>query len=156
MASSCDKLLHPELMSNEELLLIIEERRLRVPNLHTMQRDKLLSIFHNFCVPYGQRKYKDTGRGKVLNKNRNSSPESPSKLNAVQSINNWHNLKTKSKPDDEKLNPPPDLLSGHIKRIKLDVNLVKENDNFKRKVPVCPDNEDCTPPKKDRKLITWP
>lgn len=108
-----------------------------MPNLHTMQRDELLSIFHQYCVPYGQRKYKDSGRGKVLNKNRNSNSESPSKPNTIYNgiINtNNYQLKFKRYHEDDLLKPPPD--TGHIKRIKLDGNLVRETDKFKRKVPV--------------------
>lgn len=80
-----------------------------------MARDDLLEMFHRFCVPYGQRKYKDSGRGKVLNKTRRMSPERVIKLNTINSSQN-----RKSQSNHNRVKPPPDLLSGHMKRIKLD------------------------------------
>lgn len=80
-----------------------------------MARDDLLEMFHRFCVPYGQRKYKDSGRGKVLNKARRMSPERVPKLNTIDTT---HSRKSQSNHD--RVKPPPDLLSGHMKRIKLD------------------------------------
>ncbi|CAK1555473.1 unnamed protein product [Leptosia nina] len=122
MATISNMLLHPELMNNEQLICIIKERRLKIQNLHLLQRDELLSIFHQFCVPYGQRTYKDK--------------------------------------EHERLKPPPDLLCGHIKRIKLDTDaqVVKGSDKLKRKPTLDSILQvaDSTPPKKNRKLITWP
>ncbi|XP_034829033.1 ashwin-like [Maniola hyperantus] len=161
MAIPCEMLLHPELLTNEQLMQIIQERHLRIQNLHRMARDELLDLFHQFCVPYGQRKYRDSGRGKVLNKVRPSSPEPVVKLNTF----NYNSVSKKSLHSPcERLKPPPDLLSCHMKRIKLDnqaqnnkypsfsINVNKRKMSVDAVSPVM----DSPPPKKDRKLITWP
>ncbi|CAH2046871.1 unnamed protein product, partial [Iphiclides podalirius] len=152
---SCDMLLHPELLTNEQLISIIQERHLRVPNMESMHRDELLEIFHQYCVPYGQRKYRDSGRGKILNKTRHISPEPTRKLNMFNDIQN----RKQSNSFNERLKPPPDLLSGHIKRIKIENKIVitNDNNNFKRKIAIdsLPISE-IPPMKKERKPITWP
>lgn len=86
-------------------------------NLHRMARDELLELFHQFCVPYGQRKYRDSGRGKLLNKVRHTSPEPVVTLNIFS--NNYGSKKSLRSTCD-RLKPPPDLLSCHMKRIKLE------------------------------------
>lgn len=86
-------------------------------NLHRMARDELLELFHQFCVPYGQRKYRDSGRGKLLNKVRRTSPEPVVTLNTFN--NNYVSKKSLHSTCD-RLKPPPDLLSCHMKRIKLE------------------------------------
>ncbi|XP_026752982.1 ashwin-like isoform X2 [Galleria mellonella] len=103
MAVPYEMLLHPELLTNEQLIQIIEERHLRVSNMESIPRHELLEIFHNYCVPYGQRKYRDTGRGKLLNKTRQTSPEPKSALN-----NNNHCRKLSQPWPTERLKPPPD------------------------------------------------
>ncbi|CAH2243595.1 ashwin-like [Pararge aegeria] len=162
MAIPCEMLLHPELLTNEQLIQIIQERHLRVQNLHRMARDELLDLFHQFCVPYGQRKYRDSGRGKILNKIRHSNPEPVVLFNTF----NDSNVSRKSlRSPCERIKPPPDLLSCHMKRIKLDNKLQNHlSQNFdinvhKRKMSV--DLESCEvvsspPAKKEKKLITWP
>lgn len=80
-----------------------------------MARDDLLELFHRFCVPYGQRKNRDSGRGKELNKSRRMSPEHIIKLNTIDISQN-----RKFQSNHGRVKPPPDLLSGHMKRIKLD------------------------------------
>ncbi|XP_028042209.1 ashwin-like isoform X2 [Bombyx mandarina] len=62
MAVPHEMLLHPELLSNEQLTHIIEQRHLRIDGIEKMPRDDLLDLFHQYCVPYGQRKYRDSGR----------------------------------------------------------------------------------------------
>ncbi|XP_026752981.1 ashwin-like isoform X1 [Galleria mellonella] len=155
MAVPYEMLLHPELLTNEQLIQIIEERHLRVSNMESIPRHELLEIFHNYCVPYGQRKYRDTGRGKLLNKTRQTSPEPKSALN-----NNNHCRKLSQPWPTERLKPPPDQLSGRVKLLKLDNKSAFTNnivDTSKRKL--CIDSgstTDCTPPKRERKPITWP
>ncbi|CAH0720214.1 unnamed protein product, partial [Brenthis ino] len=168
MAVPCELLLHPELLSNGQLIQIIQERHLRVENLHNMRRDELLDLFHQFCVPYGQRRYRDSGRGKILNKVRNVSPEQFKTLNTFQNSTTTTTTTTKLNrkrlhSDCERLKRPPDILSGQMKRIKLDNsdsnNTVNdENKKSKRKMSidaVTPSLEN-TAVKKERKLITWP
>ncbi|XP_068633896.1 ashwin-like [Battus philenor] len=152
---SCDMLLHPELLTNEQLMAIIQERQLRVPNMAVLPRDELLELFHHYCVPYGQRKYRDTGRGKMLNRSRHMSPESSPKL----TLNNDNNNRKLGHSVTERLKPPPDLLSGHMKRIKLDnkVEITNDINLFKRKMSI--DNApvpEAPPNKKERKPILWP
>lgn len=155
MSVPCEMLLHPELLSNEQLTYIIQERHLRIPNLENMRRDELLDVFHNYCVPYGQRKYRDSGRGRMLNKTRPMSPETPTKLDVM-----LQEYKKSTNPGCTRLKPPPDLLSGHMKRIKIESSEtpIKIQNYSKRKMSV--DNispvTDCPPPKKERKPITWP
>lgn len=96
-----------------------------------MDRCDLIELFKNYCVPYGQRKYRDSGRGKVLNKTRRS-PDPPPKLNILN-----HNRGRKMSIDgSERLKPPPDLLSGHMKRIKLENPIHSEDTYCKRKMSV--------------------
>lgn len=83
--------------------------------MERMARDDLLELFHRFCVPYGQRKCRDNGRGKVLNKARRMSPERVPKLN-TRDISQSRKFQC----NYDRVKPPPDLLSGHMKRIKLD------------------------------------
>ncbi|XP_061714011.1 ashwin-like [Cydia pomonella] len=153
MAVPCEMLLHPELLTNEQLIYVLHERHLRVPNLENMARDELLHIFHQYCVPHGQRRYRDSGRGKVLNKARPVSPPAPQKV----SLNTAFNSRKSVYSDHfERIKPPPDLLSGHMKRIKLEN---KDKDAYlKRKMSIDSDTPatDSPPPKKDRKPITWP
>ncbi|XP_023943041.2 ashwin [Bicyclus anynana] len=161
MAIPCEMLLHPELLTNEQLIQIIQERHLRVQNLHRMARDELLDLFHQFCVPYGQRKYKDSGRRKLLNKGRQPSPEPVVTLNTFNI--NKESRKSLHSPC-ERLKPPPDILSCHMKRIKLDNKLQNSKSPcfdvnvHKRKMSVDDVSPmmECSPPKKERKLITWP
>ncbi|XP_041979877.1 ashwin-like [Aricia agestis] len=156
MAVPCEMLLHPELLTNEQLMSIIRERHLRVPNIEMMDRDILLDVFHQYCVPYGQRKYRDSGRGKVLNKVRDMSPEQMHKLDTINN-NIVHNSSYQREVD--RLKPPPDMLSCQIKRIKLDSkpNDVTDGNISKRKMSIDSDKAAETPPrKKERKLITWP
>nr|XP_053604798.1 ashwin-like [Plodia interpunctella] len=157
MAIPCEMLLHPELLSNEQLIHIIQERHLRMAGIERLPRDELLEIFHNYCVPYGQRKYRDSGRGKLLNKNRQTSPEP--KQNCTFKYNNQRKL---SHPwPCERLKPPPGTMSGKSKMLKLEAKFssatISEDIN-KRKLPTelaC--HETGTPPiKKSRKPITWP
>lgn len=105
------------------------QRHLRVENMERMSRCELIELFRNYCVPYGQRKYRDSGRGKVLNKNRNCSPEKVANLDVF--CNNQCNKVSRSNYD--RIKPPPDILSGHMKRIKLD-SLV--SDYSKRKMSI--------------------
>lgn len=102
--------------------------------MESMPRDELLEVFHNYCVPYGQRKQKDSGRGKMLNKTRQISPEPSPKLNVFNDIQN----RKQSHSFTERLKPAPDLLSGHVKRIKIENNVKIANDiNIcKRKVTI--------------------
>lgn len=147
-------LLYPELLSNDQLIFIIKEvsktinycfiaflifgvnlshclqRHLRVENIERMSRCELIELFRNYCVPYGQRKYRDSGRGKVLNKTRHCSPEPVPKLNVFS--NDQCNKNSRSNCD--RIKPPPDILSGHMKRIKLD-SLVGDL-NSKRKMSI--------------------
>lgn len=100
-----------------------------------MARDQLLELFHHYCVPYGQRKYRDSGRGKVLNRSRHLSPETGPKLNTMYS-----NERKSSHSSKDRIKPPPDLLSGHMKRIKIENKTFttfafKEN-NCKRKMSI--------------------
>lgn len=96
-----------------------------------MRRDELLDLFHQFCVPYGQRRYRDSGRGKVLNKIRNISPESVTTLNIFDNKSTIKINRKKIYSDSERLKPPPDILSGQMKRIKLDNNITS-TDNMSR------------------------
>ncbi|CAH0399677.1 unnamed protein product [Chilo suppressalis] len=155
MSVPCDMLLHPELLSNDQLINIIQQRHLHIPNVERMQRDELLELFHNFCVPYGQRKYKDTGRGKLLNQTRNMCSEPPVKLNV---FNDSQSRKIPYPERCDRLKPPPDLLSGHLKRIKLDIRPVSDVNNSKRKMSIdsATPATDSPPPKKEKKAITWP
>lgn len=82
-------------------------------------------------MPYGQRKYRDSGRGKVLNKTRHCSPEPAGKLNIFR--NNQCNKVSRSNRD--RIKPPPDILSGHMKRIKID-SLICDVNNSKRKMSI--------------------
>ncbi|KAJ0183101.1 hypothetical protein K1T71_001077 [Dendrolimus kikuchii] len=161
MALPCEMLLHPELLTNEQLMHIIQERHLCIPHIECLPRDELLDLFHHYCVPYGQRKYRDSGRGKLLNKTRHISPERITKLNVM----NYSKMQSrKSQSSCERIKPPPDILSGHMKRIKIESNcpvFTKELNTInvnKRKISV--DNQsqpmECPPVKKERKLITWP
>ncbi|KAG6447885.1 hypothetical protein O3G_MSEX005236 [Manduca sexta] len=123
-----------------------------------MQRDELLDLFHNYCVPYGQRKYRDSGRGKILNKARPMSPE-PAK-NIILMNNNQH--KKMARMNTDRLKPCPEVLAGHGKRIKLEHKVsfpdpIDIDNNNKRKI--CLESTPATdspPPKKERKPITWP
>ena len=102
-------------------------------NLQRMRRDELLDLFHQFCVPYGQRRYRDSGRGKVLNKTRNISPELVTTYNT---FDNKSMIKINRKTlhsDSDRLKPPPDTLSGQMKRIKLDNNLTSTDNISKNK-----------------------
>ncbi|XP_014356899.2 ashwin [Papilio machaon] len=149
-----EMLLHPELLTNEQLVTIIQQRHLRVSNIDTMTRDDLLELFHHYCVPYGQRKPRDSGRGKALSRCRHTSPEPPVKMGLASDNQN----KNFSHMLNKRLKPPPDLLSGHMKRIKLDTKKINNDfDTLKRKMsvdssPVC----EAPPHKKEKKLITWP
>lgn len=100
-------------------------------NLQRMKRDELLDLFHQFCVPYGQRRYRDSGRGKVLNKIRNISPDSVTTLNTFDNKSTIKINRKKIYSDSERLKPPPDILSGQMKRIKLDNNITS-TDNMSR------------------------
>ncbi|CAG9787937.1 unnamed protein product [Diatraea saccharalis] len=133
MSVPCDMLLHPELLSNSQLIALIKERRLHIPDVERMHRDELLQVFHSYCVPYGQRKYRDTGRGKILNQARNVSSEPAVKLNV---FNDSHHRKISHMDNCERLKPPPDLLSGHLKRIKLDIKPVSDVISSKRKMSI--------------------
>lgn len=100
--------------------------------MDTMSRDDLLDLFHHYCVPYGQRKHRDSGRGKVLNR-RHVSPE-PAATVCLASDNQNKNL---SHELSKRLKPPPDLLSGHMKRIKLENKKINNDfDTLKRKMSV--------------------
>ncbi|XP_050348528.1 ashwin-like [Nymphalis io] len=158
MAVPCDMLLHPELLSNEQLIQVIQERHLRINNLQIKARDELLDLFHQFCVPYGQRKYRDSGRGKILNEVRMSNAESAKNLDLIN--NNYINNRKKTYSNSERLKPPSDLLSGQMKRIKLDCNNIAFNNSnyYKRKMSIdgVSSSIDSPPIKKERKAITWP
>ncbi|KAJ8723528.1 hypothetical protein PYW08_003440 [Mythimna loreyi] len=161
MSVPFDMLLHPELLSNEQLICIIQERHLRIPNICHMQRDQLLDVFHHYCVPYGQRKYRDSGRGRMLNKTRQPSPQPTKKLNIMT---NQDNKRNNNNLNCERLRPPPDCLSSQPKRIKIETTIAPITDatNFanmsKRKICIDPTTlaSDCPQPKKERKPITWP
>ncbi|OWR49511.1 putative ashwin protein [Danaus plexippus plexippus] len=122
-------LLHPELLPNEKLIQIIHERHLRIPNLSNMSRPELLGLFHQFCLPYGQRRYRDSGRGKILNKCRQLSPDRTvtmaisdkqrNSLTCSQVSDNGLN-KISHRSNEDRPEPAPDVLSGQIKRIKID------------------------------------
>lgn len=166
MSVPFDMLLHPELLSNEQLIGIIQEviiallllyqnlnqnkkrglifviifhfqRHLRIPNMCLMQRDELLDIFHHYCVPYGQRKYRDSGRGKILNKTRQPSPDTTKKINMAV---NQEIKRSISNPNCERLRPPQESLSSQIKRIKIETTIapIIDTTNFsnlsKRKI----------------------
>lgn len=88
-----------------------------------MGRDLLLELFHHYCVPYGQRKYRDSGRGKLLNRNRNITEDTPSTLN--MDFRDCNNMRVKNSHHSERLKPLPDLLSGHVKRIKVHLEVDK-------------------------------
>ncbi|XP_077294916.1 uncharacterized protein LOC143917306 [Arctopsyche grandis] len=49
-------LLYPELLSTETLLQVLLERRVKVERLENMTRERLIEIFTQYCLPYGQRK----------------------------------------------------------------------------------------------------
>lgn len=159
MAVPYEMLLYPELLSNEQLMCIIQEvgvvikysnrkvlvlfyrlnfyyclqRHLRVDNIEIMSREDLIDLFRNYCVPYGQRKYRDTGRGKVLNKTRNFSPEPAPKLCDV----NLNHSPQESHLKRERLKPPPEALGGQIKRIRVENNVNRDKlDNIKRKMTI--------------------
>ncbi|KOB68291.1 Ashwin [Operophtera brumata] len=153
MAIPCEMLLYPELLSNNQLISIIQERHLRVENIERMSRCDLIELFRNYCLPYGQRKYRDSGRGKVLNKTRHCCPEPAAKLNVFS--NNQCSKVSRSNCD--RIKPPPDILSGHMKRIKLD-HFVSDVNNSKRKMSIDSDTEVKEGPalKKEKKPITWP
>ncbi|XP_004930693.1 ashwin [Bombyx mori] len=150
MAVPHEMLLHPELLSNEQLTHIIEQRHLRIDGIEKMLRDDLLDLFHQYCVPYGQRKYRDSGRGKILNRTRHISPEPSRSLNKIKETRHT---------TVERIKPPPDLLSGHMKRIKLENVTTKcshmNSNNHKRKIINDPNSEPIQA-KKERKVITWP
>jgi hypothetical protein len=50
-----DKLLHPILLSNCELIAIIKDRQLSISNLEKLARDELLDIFKMHIMPKPQR-----------------------------------------------------------------------------------------------------
>lgn len=157
MSVPFDMLLHPELLTNEQLICIIQERHLRVSNLRHMRRYELLDIFHHYCVPYGQRKYRDSGRGKLLNKNRPLSPEPTKKLNKINQEVKQNNL------NRDRLKPPPECMSSFTKRFKIETTItpISNKDCYsvnKRKMSVdsVTVTNDCPPQKKERKPITWP
>lgn len=109
------------------------QRHLRVENIKRMSRDELVELFRNFCVPFGQRKYRDTGRGKVLNRTRHCSPEPVAKLSV---INHNHNVRQPHLKRDRS-KPPPEQLSSQMKRIKLDNNVNRDTiKNSKRKMSI--------------------
>ncbi|KAG7298851.1 hypothetical protein JYU34_017304 [Plutella xylostella] len=161
MSVPCDILLHPYLLSNQQLISSLQERHLCV-NLEEMDRDHLLELFHHYCVPLSQRRYRDSGRGRILNKNRNLPADSTPDW--VKS----ENLNKAVKHHSERIKPPPDLLSGHIKRIKISVEVEAtpmtqdSHETHKRKYSM--DTSDTsannveTPAKRQRKhqAITWP
>jgi hypothetical protein len=98
-----------------------------------LRRDELLEVFHKYCVPFGQRKYRDTGRGKILNQTRNLSPEPVIKLNVINNVYS-NNRKLMNCDKTDRIKPPPDLLSGHLKRIKLDIKPALDVNTSKRKM----------------------
>ncbi|CAH2085010.1 unnamed protein product [Euphydryas editha] len=158
MAVPYDMLLHPELLSNEQLIQVIQERHLRIENLRKKSRYDLLDLFHQYCVPYGQRKYRDSGRGKILNEFRMSNTDLAKTLDVIN--NNYISNRKKAYSNSERLKPSSDVLSGQMKRIKLDGNSTATGNviNNKRKMSIDTVNTstDCPPPKKERKPITWP
>lgn len=100
-----------------------------------MPRDMLLEIFHNFCVPYAQRR-KDGNR----NKNKTRKCDVSSSLLTKVDIVCSHQSKLLHICSDN-LKPPPDILAGHMKRIKLNVDLQNKyssenNAAHKRKIDV--------------------
>ncbi|XP_075975214.1 ashwin-like [Anticarsia gemmatalis] len=158
MSVPFEMLLHPELLTNEQLIFIIQERYLRIPNIGGMKRDELLDVFHNYCVPYGQRKYRDSGRGRILNKARPVSPEPAKKLHTAS-----EQFRKNTNPNCERLKPPPDMYSGLTKRVKIETTVTPvkiENcfSHIKRKMALDTTTPatDSPPPKKERKPITWP
>uniref|UniRef100_A0A2H1W4L4 SFRICE_015910 n=1 Tax=Spodoptera frugiperda TaxID=7108 RepID=A0A2H1W4L4_SPOFR len=159
MSVPFDMLLHPELLSNEQLIRVIQERHLRVPNLGLLHRDELLDIFHNYCLPHGQRKYRDSGRGKILNKSRQLSPEPVRKLNVM---NNQESKVYKGNPGCDRLKPPPDCVSSHPKRIKIETTISPItntgflNTNKRKNCAESITTTDSPPSKKERKPITYP
>ncbi|XP_059052981.1 uncharacterized protein LOC131847418 [Achroia grisella] len=157
MSVPCDMLLHPELLTNDQLIHIIHERHLHFTNMDSIPRHELLEIFHSYCVPFGQRKPRDTGRGR-MNRNRQTSPEPKSVLINVNNVN--CNRKQLHPWPTERLKPAPDQLCGRVKLVRLDIKSEFVNnvvDMSKRKL--CIDSTtsiDGPPAKRERKPITWP
>lgn len=149
--TTCDMLLHPELLSNEQLITIIIERYLKIPSLETMPREALLEVFNNYCIPFAQRR-------RVTNRNKINSKIGDNTLVKFDILHRHEKALEMTKVD---LDKSQDTLTGHMKRIKFssesDNEMLCDMSPLKRSgTDVNFIEMDSPPVKRERKLITWP
>ncbi|CRK90680.1 CLUMA_CG004381, isoform A [Clunio marinus] len=53
-----EKLLHPYLLQNNELIMLIKERELNISNLEQLERTELMDVYRKHIMPKPQRRQK--------------------------------------------------------------------------------------------------
>ncbi|GAB0094107.1 hypothetical protein DMENIID0001_093310 [Sergentomyia squamirostris] len=76
-------LLHPNLLSNAEIVAQIKQRHLNIPNLDNMDREELVRVYNNFILPQPCRRPRNRGAvdGRSNNADETEFPENGSLLN---------------------------------------------------------------------------
>ncbi|XP_055390125.1 uncharacterized protein LOC129619070 [Condylostylus longicornis] len=60
-----DYLMYPNLMSREDLIMILKNRQLKIPNLEELKTEEIIKIYTKFALPLSQREQKKTKATKL-------------------------------------------------------------------------------------------
>ncbi|KAG8234594.1 hypothetical protein J437_LFUL017097 [Ladona fulva] len=84
-SSDVQKLLHPELLSQSELLDILASRCVRQEMLSGLDKNQLVDLFRRIVMPLPQRIYQNKRRGKMLNELRRQKEKSTGESDDLKS-----------------------------------------------------------------------
>ncbi|GLV31455.1 hypothetical protein CBL_07217 [Carabus blaptoides fortunei] len=134
-----EQLLHPELLNENELRNVLNERFIRVDNMEHLSKDELLNLFYRIATPLQQRTRNDNRK---VNGEQITAPTFATKTNK---------LLQKPTTENENCN----------KKIKLCNNKLNNSVNHKVHLKRTYDNKSVTDndvptSKKARQKICWP
>ncbi|XP_067675636.1 ashwin-like [Haliotis asinina] len=140
MASSSDSKhvdidwLHPELLTKDGLLYILEQRYIQMSNLRGLDKEELLQLYYKYILPLPQRRYRQNRRGQDLTKkqilmakkrriNASDMDEPPHKKQNMTGSDSTSRFLTSfndtSKGVFDRLKPPPSCIDASRKVIRL-------------------------------------
>uniref|UniRef100_A0A1L8DBE4 Protein aael aael007744 aedes aegypti n=1 Tax=Nyssomyia neivai TaxID=330878 RepID=A0A1L8DBE4_9DIPT len=131
-------LLHPNLLTNEQIMALLKERQLDIPNIATMGREELVRLYKNFLLPQPCRRPRNKSNPE------NGDTECPDKVNGeLKRKHNRITITEEVKPKDT-----------HYK-VKRS-NSKTEADSTLEMTPKRKCSPEKSPPHTKRKKITWP
>ncbi|EFX68031.1 hypothetical protein DAPPUDRAFT_330488 [Daphnia pulex] len=138
------KLLHPELLSQEELLCILRERNVKLDEETSQNKAQLVELFKRVAMPQSQRScFQDKTSKMEVDLDTSDLPSSPVKLNSLS-----RGYQLKQSLGSTTSSTSHSNITSQLNKVKLKRNASEMSE--------CTSSTDGASPTKKREKITWP